>query len=89
MSSPDDLPPGFRVTAEELPDRVALAAVSEAAAVLTRVALEQRRMLLGLGFAVEHSVCQKLDETARLFAAVRVGSMVREGALDVELGPEQ
>lgn len=87
-SEPDPtLPAGFRVHADELPDRVALAAVSEAADAVCRAALEARRMLLGLGFADSHSVCLLLDATARQYAGTRYAAAVAEGARRVDDGP--
>jgi hypothetical protein len=71
-SEPDpNLPPGFRVYPDVLSDADALAAMRAAVDELVRVALEQRYALLELGFAVDHSLCQELDRTARDYALTR------------------
>jgi hypothetical protein len=62
--------PGFRVTADELSNDMALDAMRDAASDLSRTALEARLSLLRLGFADNHSLCVQLDRTAREYASV-------------------
>jgi hypothetical protein len=71
-SEPDpNLPPGFRVYPDVLSDADAIAAMRTAVDVMVRAALEARYGLLELGFAVDHSLCRELDDTARDYAGRR------------------
>lgn len=61
-------PPGFRVTAETLPNEQAIAAMLTAVTAMTEAALAHRYDLLSLGFAADHSLCAELDRTATQYA---------------------
>lgn len=64
---------GYRT--RDLTNNQAWDAMQDAADRLVREALSARRSLLDLGFAVDHSLCEELDDTARryndVFVAVR------------------
>jgi hypothetical protein len=63
--------PGFRVTPCELSDDEALKAMHHGCGQITRAALDARLMLLQLGFADDHSLCEQFDRTAAEYAAAQ------------------
>lgn len=62
---PGNLRPGFQVSAEDLSDEQAIQAMQDTARSMQEVALAERRTLLSLGFADNHSLCLELDKTVK------------------------
>lgn len=62
--------PGFRVGPAELSDDDALTAIAASAYAVVHSCLDSRLDLLRMGFSDDHSICRRLDGTAREYAAL-------------------